>query len=42
MESPTDMYLSKRSVGDAMYEYMLNNGNVEKRAMVFMLKIEFF
>ena len=35
MANPIDMYLSKRTVGDAMYEYMLNNSNVEKRAMVF-------
>merc|ERR1712037_778975 len=32
MPNPIDMFMSKRTVGDAMYDYMINNGNVEKRA----------
>jgi len=41
MENPVDMYMSKRSVGDAMYDFMLKSG-VEKRAMVFFAKSEDF
>ena len=40
MPNPIDMFMSKRSVGDAMYDYMINNGNVEKRARVFYGRIE--